>query len=174
MARWQVQPFTLLNYRFLFHFQRQIWLSYLFQLWPERSVNFDAQFIDFVQNNEFLVSGGSNRTVSVYTLEGVYIGDLCSQQDAWIRTAKSHPFLNQLAVGTQTGQLIVLEVEQNFLKSRHRTRFVYRENMTDVVVQHLLSNEKVRIKCHSLVSALALYHQRLAVSVLIATRTTKN
>ena len=36
--------------------------------------------------------------------------------------------------------------------------------MTDVVVQHLLTNERVRIKCRSRINKIALYKDRLAVS----------
>ena len=35
--------------------------------------------------------------------------------------------------------------------------------MTDVVVQHLLSNEVTRIKCRDLVKRIAIYRNRLAV-----------
>lgn len=40
-----------------------------------------------------------------------------------------------------------------------------RENMTDVVVQNLVSNKKVRIKCRDLVKKIAIYKDRLAVSL---------
>lgn len=39
-----------------------------------------------------------------------------------------------------------------------------RENMTDVIVQDLVSNKKVRIKCRDLVKKIAIYKDRLAVS----------
>ena len=43
-------------------------------------------------------------------------------------------------------------------------RYAYRERMTDVVVQHLISNSSVRIKCRELVKKIAVYKNRLAVS----------
>lgn len=36
--------------------------------------------------------------------------------------------------------------------------------MTDVVVQNLVTNKKVRIKCRDLVKKIAIYKDRLAVS----------
>ena len=42
-------------------------------------------------------------------------------------------------------------------------RYAYRDHMTDVVVQHLLSNEVTRIKCRDLVKRIAIYRNRLAV-----------
>jgi len=42
----------------------------------------------------------------------------------------------------------------------------FRENMTDVIIQHLLTDQKVRIKCRDLIRKIAIYKHRLAVSVL--------
>lgn len=39
--------------------------------------------------------------------------------------------------------------------------------MTDVVVQNLVTNQKVRIKCRDLVKKTAIYKDRLAVSLYI-------
>ena len=41
----------------------------------------------------------------------------------------------------------------------------FRENMTDVIIQHLLTDQKVRIKCRDLIRKIAIYKHRLAVSV---------
>jgi intraflagellar transport protein 122 len=39
--------------------------------------------------------------------------------------------------------------------------------MTDVVVQNLVNNNKVRIKCRDLITKIAIYKDRLAVSLYI-------
>lgn len=36
--------------------------------------------------------------------------------------------------------------------------------MTDVIIQHLLTEQKVRIKCRELIKKIAIYKHRLAVS----------
>ena len=42
-------------------------------------------------------------------------------------------------------------------------RYAYRDHMTDVVVQNLLSEEVTRIKCRDLVKRIAIYKNKLAV-----------
>ena len=43
-------------------------------------------------------------------------------------------------------------------------RYAYRESMTEVVVNHLITNDSVRLKCHDLIKKIAIYRDRLAVS----------
>lgn len=37
--------------------------------------------------------------------------------------------------------------------------------MTDVIIQHLITEQKVRIKCRDLIKKIAIYKNRLAVSL---------
>ena len=47
----------------------------------------------------------------------------------------------------------------------YKERYAFRENMTDVIIQHLLTDQKVRIKCRDLVKKIAIYKHRLAVQL---------
>ena len=60
-----------------------------------------------------------------------------------------------------------LQCTNNTLKLCSRVfvyRYAYRESMTEVVVNHLITNESVRLKCKDLVKKIAIYKDRLAVS----------
>lgn len=45
----------------------------------------------------------------------------------------------------------------------YQDRYAYRENLTEVIVHHLILDRKVRIKCRELIKHVALYHNKLAV-----------
>jgi intraflagellar transport protein 122 len=47
----------------------------------------------------------------------------------------------------------------------YKERYAYRENMTDVIVQNLITEVKVRIRCKDLVKKVAVYKNRLAVQL---------
>ena len=47
----------------------------------------------------------------------------------------------------------------------YQDRYAYRDFMTDVIVQHLITEEKVRIKCRAYVKKIAIYKDRLAVQL---------
>jgi intraflagellar transport protein 122 len=47
----------------------------------------------------------------------------------------------------------------------YKERYAYRESMTDVIIQNLITEVKVRIKCKDLVKKLAVYNNKLAVQL---------
>ena len=56
------------------------------------------------------------------------------------------------ALGAQDGTITYLQLSWNIVHGLYGDRYAYRENMTDVIIQHLITNQKVRIKCKDLVS----------------------
>lgn len=49
----------------------------------------------------------------------------------------------------------------------YHDRYAFRELITDVIIQHLVSEQKVRIRCREHVKKIAVYKDRLAVQVLL-------
>lgn len=69
------------------------------------------------------------------------------------------------AIGCQDGTIKYLELSWNVVHGLYGDRYAYRENMTDVIIQHLVTNQKVRIKCKDRVCRIAVYRDRLAVQL---------
>ncbi|CAG0893454.1 unnamed protein product [Cyprideis torosa] len=70
-----------------------------------------------------------------------------------------------LAVGCQDGTIAYYHLIFGTVHALYRERYSYRENMTDVIIQHLITGEKVRIRCRDLVKRIAIYKHRLAVQL---------
>lgn len=68
------------------------------------------------------------------------------------------------AVGSQDGTISYYQLVFSTVHGLYKDRYAYRENMTDIIVQHLGTDQKVRIKCRDLVKKIAIYKDRLAVS----------
>ncbi|XP_053624382.1 intraflagellar transport protein 122 homolog [Plodia interpunctella] len=109
-----------------------------------------------------LVLVGGVGSWAVLTSEGVPI--LNTQQE-WVWATAPSPNLNTLAVACQDGTLWCYQVVFSTVHGLYRERYAYRENMTDVIIQHLTSGNKVRIKCHDRVQKIAIYKHRLAVQL---------
>nr|XP_032527265.1 intraflagellar transport protein 122 homolog isoform X2 [Danaus plexippus plexippus] len=99
---------------------------------------------------------------AILTSEGVSI--LNTSLD-WVWSIAPSPITNTMAVACQDGTLWCYQVVFNTVHGLFRERYAYRENMTDVIIQHLTTGNKVRIKCHDRVQKIAIYKHRLAVQL---------
>lgn len=68
-------------------------------------------------------------------------------------------------IGCQDGTIAYYQLVFNTVHGLYKERYAFRENMTDVIIQHLLTEQKVRIKCRDLIKKIAIYKHRLAVSI---------
>ncbi|XP_042142808.1 intraflagellar transport protein 122 homolog [Ixodes scapularis] len=130
----------------------------------ERALGFDPTFASFFPGGDYLAVGGSCREARVYTREGVCVGPV-ARHNSWVWCCRARPDSSHLAVGCQDGTIAYYELGFSTVHSLYRERYAYRENMADVIIQHLVTDEKVRIKCRDLVKKLAIYKHRLAVQL---------
>lgn len=68
-------------------------------------------------------------------------------------------------MGCQDGTLACYSLTFSTVHALYRERYAFRENMCDIIIQHLVSGQKVRIKCRDLVHKIAIYRNRLAVQL---------
>lgn len=91
-------------------------------------------------DNSFILVGGSNKKVMLFTLEGSYL-DTISTQNSWVWACKTHQ--NKMAIGCQDGSLSVQELSLMTVHSLYKDRYACRDtNCTDILIQHLLTGEK--------------------------------
>lgn len=130
----------------------------------DRQLDFDPCSISYFANGEYLVLCGSNNKAGLWTKEGVFLGQVC-EMDSWIWGAAVRPRANEIAVGCNDGTVAMHKLSFNIVHALHRERYAYRDSMTDVIIQHLVTEQKVRIKCRDLVKKIAIYKDRLAVQL---------
>ncbi|XP_050096761.1 intraflagellar transport protein 122 homolog [Anopheles aquasalis] len=131
----------------------------------ERNFGFDPLCLSFFPSGEFLIVAGCNKALQLFTRDGIRLGMLGEQHDSWIWTVAVHPAGNFVVVGCQDGTLGCYSLAFNTVHALYRERYAFRENMCDVIIQHLVSGQKVRIKCRDLVHKIAIYRNRLAVQL---------
>lgn len=109
------------------------------KIFKEKPLGFDPLFLELFHGKEFFLIGGANKKIALYTLEGVFI-DHVGHQQGWIWCTKT--FENKLAFGCQDGSIGVCEVNLLTVHSLYKERYAYRDAITDVVIQHLVTGEK--------------------------------
>jgi len=130
----------------------------------EHRLDFDPCSVDFFSNGDYFVLGGSNKKVQLWSREGVFLGDLGERED-WIWSAAVRPRQNNVVVGCNDGTVMMYQVVFSTVHGLYQDRYAYRDVMTDVIIQHLVTEQKVRIRCKDYVKKIAVYRDRLAVQL---------
>lgn len=112
----------------------------------------------------YMVIAGSNRKVNLYSRDGLRLADLVTKE-SWIWAASCHGESDRVMIGTGAGGIDMVQIKFQVVHTLYMDRYAYRENLTEVVVHHLLSDRKVRIKCRDYIQRLSLYKNKLAVQL---------
>ncbi|XP_054992068.1 intraflagellar transport protein 122 homolog isoform X2 [Sorex araneus] len=134
------------------------------QIGKDRPLNFDPCCISYFTKGEYILIGGSDKQVSLFTKDGVRLGTV-GEQNSWVWTCKAKPDSNYVVVGCQDGTISFYQLILSTVHGLYKDRYAYRDSMTDVIVQHLITEQKVRIKCKELVKKIAIYKNRLAIQL---------
>jgi len=132
---------------------------------PSKSLGFDPCALHFFESGEYLVVGGSNREAHLMTSEGVFLYTISTEKDSWIWATPQRPGYNCIVTGSNDGVMSMYDLTFETVCAIYRERYAYRDRMTDVIVQHLSTGKKVRIKHKDYIKKISIYHNRLAVQL---------
>ena len=134
------------------------------QIGKDRNLGYDPGCLKWFTGGEYLIVGGSNNQVGLYTKEGIFLIKL-ADMGTWIWAVDVIPNENFVISGSQGGSLVLTQLNFNTVHGLYKERYAYRENMTDVIIQNLAQDQKVKIKCRDWVKKVAIYKYRLAVQL---------
>ncbi|NWR56785.1 IF122 protein, partial [Bucorvus abyssinicus] len=134
------------------------------QIGKDRMLNFDPCCLSYFTKGEYILLGGSDKQVSLFTKDGVRLGAI-GEQSSWVWTCKAKPDSNYVVIGCQDGTISFYQLIFSTVHGLYKDRYAYRDSMTDVIVQHLITEQKVRIKGRELVKKIAIYKNRLAIQM---------
>uniref|UniRef100_A0A8D3DWU7 Intraflagellar transport protein 122 homolog n=1 Tax=Scophthalmus maximus TaxID=52904 RepID=A0A8D3DWU7_SCOMX len=134
------------------------------QIGKDRTLTYDPCCVSYFSKGEYIVMGGSDKHASLYTKDGVRLGTI-GEQNAWVWTCRVKPDSPFVVLGCQDGTIACYHLIFNTVHGLYKDRYAYRDSMTDVIVQHLITEQKVRIKGRELVKKIAIYRNRLAIQL---------
>nr|CCA20383.1 PREDICTED: similar to WD repeat domain 10 isoform 2 putative [Albugo laibachii Nc14] len=129
-----------------------------------RKLDFLPTSIQFFSKNKYLLIAGSNRKVGLYTKDSLFLADIAQATD-WIWSVQARPKSNCIITGTESGSILMHSIQFGTVHGIYQERYAFRENMIDVIIHHLMTQQKVRIRTRDLVRKISLYKDRLAVQV---------
>ena len=140
------------------------------QIGRDKSLGCDPCSVRSFSGGDYLAVAGSDKKVTFFTRDGIKLGS-SSEGKNWIWRAqpkigasgeKGAPLF---AVATDGGEVAVHSLVFSTVHGLYQDRYAFRDSMTDVVVQNLITDQRVRIKCRDYVKKLAIYKGRLAVQL---------
>ena len=129
-----------------------------------KRLGYDPCDVSFFGEGDCVVVAGANREARLATVAGVHLAVVCAKK-SWVWCARQRPGANAVAVGCEDGSVSMHTLSFGTVHGLYHDRYAYRDAMTDVVVQHLVSERRVRIKCGALVLKIAVYKDKLAVQL---------
>ncbi|BFZ08413.1 hypothetical protein BsWGS_11452 [Bradybaena similaris] len=134
------------------------------QIGKDRPLGYDPCCLSWFSKGEYIVVGGANKQCCLHTKEGVKLG-VIGEPSGWVWCCAVKPDSNYVAVGSNDGTVSLYHLIFSTVHGLYRDRYAYRDSMTDIIIQHLTADQKVRIKCRDLVKKIAIYKNRLAVQL---------
>ncbi|KAF6768044.1 Intraflagellar transport protein [Paragonimus kellicotti] len=139
--------------------------DWVVQTGKDRTLSFDPCDVTwFGAKCEAVAVCGSDQACTLFSAEGNRLASI-NTQHSWVWCCRSRPGENQIVVGCQDGTIETTQLLLPTVHSLYRDRYAYRESLTDVVVQHLSTQQKARIKCRDYVKKIAVYKNRLAIQL---------
>ena len=117
--------------------------------------------ISFFGNGEIFALGLSDGSVDLYTKDAILVGPICKQNDwVWGLSTRSN---GTVVSGSNKGRLLAHQVVIPAVPALYKDRYACRDMLTEIIIQHLMTDSRVRIRCRDFIKKLALYKERLAV-----------
>lgn len=101
--------------------------------------------------------------MALYSREVKKLADLDESSKSWTWGCASHSLSEKVLVGCDNGDIDFRSLIVDPVYAIYKDRYAYRDNLTEILVHHLVSDKKVRIKCKEIVYRLSLYRNKLAV-----------
>ncbi len=97
-------------------------------------------------NGEYLLTAGSDKKAALCTRDGIRLNTLFEGKD-WLWRAAPRPRSNYFATASNDGVVTMHNLVFTTVHGLYGDRYASRESCTDVLVRHLASDARVRIKC---------------------------
>lgn len=108
----------------------------------DRDLGFDPLSVTYFSNGEYLAISGTDKAVQLYTRDGVFLTQI-AQCDSWVWCVRPRPKNNFVAIGCDDGTLATYQLIFSTVHGLYQDRYAYRDQMTDVIIQHLITEQKV-------------------------------
>jgi intraflagellar transport protein 122 len=126
-----------------------------------KTLNYNPIFIKWLSSSNFFVITGTNNQAQLLSRQGNFIYTIANSS-SWIWQVDILQD-EKFGVVSDDGEISMFQLSQSKIYSFQKEVYACRDNLTDILVQNLVTDKKVRIKCKEAVNLISIYKERLAV-----------
>ncbi|CAL2039674.1 unnamed protein product [Caenorhabditis brenneri] len=127
-------------------------------------LDYEPHCMSYCLNGEYLLIGGSDKVLKIYTRTGVLLGTV-AQMDHWIWSVTVRPNSPTVAMGCVDGTIACYNLAFSTVHCVDHARYAVRKSMTDVYVKNLEYRTSCHLRCADLVKKMSLYDTKLAIQL---------
>ncbi|EGT35625.1 hypothetical protein CAEBREN_28014 [Caenorhabditis brenneri] len=127
-------------------------------------LDYETHCMSYFLNREYLLIGGSDKVLKIYTRTGVLLGTV-AQMDHWIWSVTVRPNSPTVAMGCVDGTIACYNLAFSTVHCVDHARYAVRKSMTDVYVKNLEYRTSCHLRCADLVKKMSLYDTKLAIQL---------
>jgi len=145
------------------------------QIGKDIKLDYDPLTIQYFDHGKYLLVGGSNNKLCLYSRDGIYLGVVTDCEKGWVWSSAARYDANTVVIGHQNGLISTCAVSFSTVHGLYQDTYAYRDNLTEVVVQKLNSSHyvdvaeeegsKLLIRCNDLVKKISVFKDKLAVQL---------
>ncbi|KAG5489975.1 hypothetical protein JKF63_00094 [Porcisia hertigi] len=128
----------------------------------ERELDFDPCSLSYFNGGEYMLLSGCDHKVTLFTNDGNRLVEVAAADD-WIWCARQRPRQKQICYSTNDGNVSCIDITITTVHAIYNEQYVFRKDMTDVVVHQMALDRKMVIPCNEYVHKIATFRDRLAV-----------
>ena len=131
------------------------------QVGDDTRLGFDPCSVSCFGGGDYVVVGGTDKTARLCSKEGGAHDVVRARFVGVVRGRGPH---NAIAVGSEDGSISTHALTFSTVHGMYKELYAYRDPMTDVIVQQLETDQKVRIRCKDYVKKIAVYKDKLGAA----------
>jgi intraflagellar transport protein 122 len=126
-----------------------------------KKLSYDPLCIGLFKDDYFMLGSNSNE-FNFYTKDGIYVNSINEGINDWVLQVRPSNKHNSIIVCTNNGKVLNYQITFLVVHGIHNEKYVYRQNLMDVMINNLMTGNKTKIKCKKYVRKLAVYKNLVA------------
>ncbi len=115
--------------------------------------------------DDYFLLGSNNNEVNFYNKEATHITSISENINDWVLAIRPNNKYNSFICCTNDGKVLNYQINFQIVHAIFSDKYIYRQNLMDIIIHNLSTNNKTKIKCKKFIKKLAVYKNLIAAMI---------